>query len=113
LKNEEDGVLDQDKTLDNVPKHNICLNKSPNILSIRNAEKLRWARHVALIEEMLFICSFYGEAKSTWSTENKITTWLIVIGCKNVKWMELIQDRFHCLVLVLALLILRLLLYEK
>lgn len=45
--------------------------------------------------------------------KDNIKIWLIVIGCNDVKWVELIQDCYQCLVLVLVVLILQLWVCQK
>jgi hypothetical protein len=45
--------------------------------------------------------------------KDNIKICVILVGCKDVKWVELIRDCFQCLILVLAVQIHRLQLCEK
>ena len=77
------------------------LHWSPNIVRAINSKRMRWARHVACMEEGRAIYKVLmgkpegkihlGRPRRKW--ENNIKMALQEVGCGGVDWIDLVQDR--------------------
>ena len=94
--------------------HNETLNdlySSPNIVRVIKSRKMRWAGHVALIEESRGVYRGlvgktegkkpFGRPKHRWEDNIKIE--LQEVGCGDMDWIDLARDRDRWRALVKAI----------
>ena len=77
------------------------LYSSPNIFQVTKSRRMRWAGNVERLEEMLVVCRIlvgkpegkrpHGRPRRRW--EENIKTDLQELGCKDMDWIDLAQDR--------------------
>jgi len=98
--------------------HNEDMNNlysSPNIVRVIKSRRMRWAGHVARMEEGRGVCRVLvgkperrrplGRPRRRWEDNIRMDLW--EVGCGCVDWMELAQDRGRWRALVSAVMNLR------
>ena len=98
--------------------HNEELNDmytSPNTVRVLKSRRMRWAGHVACVEELRGACRVLvgkpegkrplGRLRRRW--EDNIKMDLREVGCGGMEWIELVQDRDRWRALVNAVVSLR------